>query len=139
MELGQILGLGFGAILLIVIVILAIFKKDYLKYSKLWSPILKTILSVLKAVSNMLPNQAILNSIILVVSTAINAAGHAETLWLDGIIDKANRAEAAQKYIESVLLEADIEMTDSIQAIIQGAISLTCYLMPHYEEKNEEE
>ena len=133
MELGQILGLSFGALFLIVIVLLAIFKKDYLKYSKIWSPILSTILGVLKAVSNILPNKTLLNTIILVVSTAINAAGHAETLWLDGVIDKAKRAGAAKDYIESVLTEANIEMTDNIQTIIQGAISLTCYLMPHYE------
>jgi hypothetical protein len=36
------------------------------------------------------------------------------------------------------LEKAGIEVTDNINAIITGAIAITCYLMPHYTEKNEE-
>lgn len=135
MELGQILGLVFGGIFLIVIILLAIFKKDFLKCSTVLTPILKALLTVLKAVGNIFPDKTVINTMVLVISTAITAAGHAEELWLNGIIDKKDRPGAAEEYIKKVLSSASIEVTSDINAIIQGAISLTCYLMPHYEEK----
>lgn len=135
MELGQILGLVFGGIFLIAIILLAIFKKDFLKCSTILTPILKALLTVLKAVGNILPDKTVINTMVLVISTAITATGHAEELWLNGIIDKKDRPGAAEEYIKKVLSSASIEVTSDINAIIQGAISLTCYLMPHYEEK----
>ena len=45
------------------------------------------------------------------------------------------KGDPAEEYIKKVLSSASIEVTSDINAIIQGAISLTCYLMPHYEEK----
>lgn len=137
MGVEQIIFLGLGAILLVLIAIFFFKKKDYFKYSNAVRPILKIILDVLKGVGGLLPNNAIINTIIQVISVAVEAAGYAEKLWLEGCIDKTARPECAREYIENILKAASIEITENIQAIINGAIAITCYLMPHHENKEE--
>ena len=72
-----------GLALLIVIILCYVFNKNYIHYSNLILPIIKSLLSVLKAVGA-IPglDKTALNTIISVFSSAIEAAGYAETLWL---------------------------------------------------------
>lgn len=136
MELNQIVVLVVGIVLLILIGVAYLKKKDYLKYSKLITPILTALINVLKAVGNVFPTNKMLAEVITVFSAGIEAAGYAENLWLQGEIDKTMRPQYAQQYIKILLEKAGIEVTDSINSIISGAIAITCYLMPHYTEKN---
>lgn len=126
----------FG-VFLITVAACVILKKDFLTYNKLLTPILTTLINVLKAVNAILPNNEVLRIITIVISTAIDAAGHAENLWLTGQIDKDARPAAAEEYIKTALKAAGIELTNSLSTIISGAIALTCYLMPHYSNKEE--
>lgn len=132
----EITFLTIGAILLIGMIVCYIARKDYFKYSKLLIPILKALLTVLKAVDGIVHNSPALTIAVQVVSVAIEAAGEAEKLWLAGQLDKAARPAYAQEYIVNLLSKANIQITENIQGIIQGAISLTCFLMPHYSEEN---
>lgn len=139
MELYQIVLLVVGAILLILMVLAYFKKKDYIKYSHLITPILNALNGVLKAVGNIFPGNKVITNIVTVISAGIEAAGYAENLWLQGEIDKTMRSQYAQQYIKILLEKAGIEVTDSINTIISGAIAITCYLMPHYTEEKEEE
>lgn len=127
-----------GLALLIAIIVCYIFNKNYIHYSNLILPIIKSLLSVLKAVGA-IPglDKTALNTIISVFSSAIEAAGYAETLWLQGEIEKSARAQHANQYILLLLTSAGIDITDNIRTIINGAIALTCFLMPHYSNKEE--
>ena len=127
-----------GLALLIVIILCYVFNKNYIHYSNLILPIIKSLLSVLKAVGA-IPglDKTTLNTIISVLSSAIEAAGYAETLWLQGEIEKSERMQHANQYIVMLLTSAGIDITDNIRTIINGAIALTCFLMPHYSNKEE--
>lgn len=137
MDTSTIITLCVFGVFLIAAILCFVFKKNFSSYNKLINPILKTLMEVLKAVNAMVPSNEILKTITFVISTAIDAAGHAEQLWLQGEIDKNNRPAAAQEYIITALTAAKIELTSSLSTIISGAIALTCYLMPHYSNKEE--
>lgn len=139
MELYQIVLLSVGVLLLILTGLSYLYKKNYLKYSKLITPVLDALNTVLKAVGNIFPDNNVLKTISIVISAAIEATGYAENLWLQGEIDKTMRPQYAQEYIEIILERANIEVTDNISTILSGIIALTCYLMPHYSEENKEE
>ncbi len=136
MELYQSVLLGCGLALFIVILVAVLLKKDYLKYSKLITPVLSALNGVLKAVGNIFPSNKTISSIVTIISAGIEAAGYAENLWLQGEIDKTMRPQYAQQYIKLLLESAGIAMNDSINTIIAGVIAVTCYLMPHYTESN---
>ena len=139
MELYQIVLLFVGAILLGLMGFAYFKKKDYIKYSRLITPILNALNGVLKAVGTVFPGSKVVADIVAVISAGIEAAGYAENLWLQGEIDKTMRPQYAQQYIQILLEKAGIEVTDSINTIISGAIAIACYLMPHYTENNQEE
>ena len=104
MELYQIILLTAGLTLFIAMIVSFFLKKDYMKYSKLATPILKTLTAVLKAVGNIFPNNKVLGTISTIISAGVEAAGYAESLWLQGEIDKSKRPQYAQQYIQ-ILLE----------------------------------
>ena len=137
MELSNIIFLVISLLLLIGIGLAYYFKKDYLTYSKLITPILVSLLEVLKAVGGLFPHESVLNTLIIVISSAIKAAGNAEDLWLKGELDKDKRPDHAANYIYEALKNANIAITDNILAIINGIVAITCYLMPHYEKEEE--
>lgn len=139
MELNQIILLSVGALLLVLMAIAYFTKKDYLKYSRLFTPVLTALTNVLKAVGNIFPGTKVITDIVAVISAGIEAAGYAENLWLQGEIDKTMRPQYAQQYICILLEKAGIEVTDNINTIISGVIAVTCYLMPHYSEENKKE
>lgn len=132
MELYQIALLVAGLVFLCLIVVAMLLKTDYLKYSKLITPVLSSLNSVLKAVGNIFPSNQTINTIVTIISAGIEAAGYAENLWLQGEIDKTMRPQYAQQYIQILLEKAGILLTDNIKTIIAGVIAVTCYLMPHY-------
>ena len=66
-----------------------------------------------------------------VCQIAIDATSHAEELWIEGKIEKAERSQIAKDYIDDMLEEANITMTPVLESIINCAITLTCYFMPH--------
>ena len=138
MELYQSVLLGCGLTLFVVILVTVLLKKDYLKYSKLITPVLKALNGVLKAVGNIFPSNKTISSIVTIISAGIEAAGYAENLWLQGEIDKTMRPQYAQQYIKLLLESAGIAINDSINTIIAGVIAVTCYLMPHYTETTTE-
>lgn len=139
MELYQIVLLIVGAILLGLMGFAYFKKKDYIKYSRLITPIFNALNGVLRAVGNVFPGSKVIADIVAVISAGIEAAGYAENLWLQGEIDKTMRPQYAQQYIQILLEKAGIEVTDGINTIISGAIAIACYLMPHYTENNQEE
>lgn len=139
MELYQIVLLIVGAILLGLMGFAYFKKKNYIKYSRLVTPVFNALNGVLKAVGNIFPGNKVIADIAAVISAGIEAAGYAENLWLQGEIDKTMRPQYAQQYIQILLEKAGIEITDNVNTIVAGAIAITCYLMPHYTEKNEEE
>ena len=134
MELYEIILLIVGAILLISIGLSYYFKKDYLKYSNLITPILAAFKGVLAAVGNVFPNNETIKNITTVISASIEAAGYAENLWLQGEINKGERPMYAEQYINLLLNGAGITVTENIKTIISGVIAITCYLMPHYKK-----
>lgn len=137
METSQIIWLVVGGLILIGRGIAYFTNKDYLKYANIFSPILNSALVVLQTVGGLMPDNTVIKTAVAVVSTAIEAAGYAEKLWLQGDIDKEKRPENAKEYITYTLAQADIEITDSLQAIIDGIIALTCYFMPHHSKDSE--
>ena len=139
MELYQIVLLIVGALLLILIGLAYLYKKNYLKYSKLITPILDALNKVLKAVGNIFPASKMLNTIKTIIVASIEAAGYAENLWLQGEIDKSMRPKYAAEYVNILLERAGIKITNNITIIIDGIIALTCYLMPHYSSQEEKE
>lgn len=126
-----------GAALLVIILACYARGKDYLQFSNLINPILTSLSAVLHAVGAVVKDNSTLAIMSSVISGAIDAAGYAEKLWLDGEIDKEKRPQYAQEHIERMLSALSIDITPEIQSVIQGAIALTCYLMPHHTKVEE--
>lgn len=137
MDVSSLIWLIVGGVILIGVIVAFYFNKDYLQYANIFTPILKSALMVLQAVGGLMPDNSVITTAVQVISVAIEAAGYAEKLWLDGDIEKDNRPDSAKEYIASVLSKANIEISDSLQSIINGIIALTCYLMPHYDTETE--
>ena len=121
-----------GLILLGFIIYCYVKNKNFLSYSNIFSPILKALYSLLVAIGNASPKNATLTTVVTVIKAAIDATGCAGQLWLQGELDKAARPEYARQFVTVILSSAGIEVTDAINTIIQGAIAMTCYLLPHH-------
>lgn len=135
MELYQYCLLILGAALFICIIVSYLKNFNYLKYSGIIRPVLTACLGVLNAVKGMQVDNKILCTICTVIEASIKATGYAEELWLNGSIDKENRAEEAEKYLQDILCEAGITITDQIRTIISGTIAFVCFIMPHHKEE----
>lgn len=139
MTIGQIVLVVVGTLLLGGIVACWIFGKDYLKYSSVFSPVVSVVAQIVRTISGFSPDNSVLKDLTIVLDAAIEAAGQAEELWLDGVLEKHERAAHADNYICDILEEAGIEITDSIDSMINGAIAFVCYLLPHYSDEDEDE
>lgn len=137
MNLFEITLLIVGALLLIGIVYAWRKNKDLFELNKFFSPILSSLYLTIKAVGKVLPSHNILTLITTVLEAAIQATRLAEQMWLDGNIDKEQRNIYAKNYISEILEQAGIAVTEEVEDIIDGAIALTCALLPH--EVNESE
>lgn len=131
MEFESIVFIILGTLLLGGVVICAYFGKDYLRYHKVFAPVLEILCSCIKGISGMLPNNASLMILSTVLNVAVEATEMAETLWLEGTIDKEQRNAYAKNYIAGILEKAKIPADNNINLIIDGVIAFVCYLLPH--------
>lgn len=120
-----------GIVALVAVIIAVCLKVNLTEYTGVISPILNALKSALNAVNGVMPNNEVISVMVRVCQIAIDATSHAEELWIDGKIEKAERSQIAKDYIDDMLEEANITMTPVLESIINCAITLTCYFMPH--------
>ena len=120
-----------GLIALAAIIIAMLLKANLTKYTGIISPILNALKAALDAVNGAMPNNEVVATMVKVCQIAIDATSNAEELWIEGSIEKADRPQIAKDYIDNMLAEANITMTPVLESIINCAITLTCYFMPH--------
>ena len=120
-----------GLIALAAIIVAMLLKANLTKYTGIISPILNALKAALDAVNGAMPNNEVVTTMIKVCQIAIDATSNAEELWIEGSIEKADRPQIAKNYIDDMLADANITMTPVLESIINCAITLTCYFMPH--------
>lgn len=120
-----------GLIALAAIIVAMLLKANLTKYTGIISPILNALKAALDAVNGVMPNNEVVATMIKVCQIAIDATSNAEELWIEGSIEKADRPQIAKNYIDKMLADANITMTPVLESIINCAITLTCYFMPH--------
>ena len=120
-----------GLIALAAVIVAMLLKANLTKYTDIISPVLNALKAALDAVNGVMPNDEVVATMIMVCQIAIDATSHAEELWIEGSIEKADRPQIAKDYIDNMLAEANITMTPVLESIINCAITLTCYFMPH--------
>lgn len=120
-----------GIISLAAVIIAAYLQTNLTKYTNVVSPILNALKSALNAVDGVMPNNEVISVMVRVCQVAIDATSHAEELWIEGQIEKAERPQIAKDYIDNMLKDSHIIMTPVLESIINCAITLTCYFMPH--------
>lgn len=120
-----------GLIALAAIIVAMLLKANLTKYTGIISPILNALKAALDAVNGVMPNNEVVATMIKVCQIAIDATSNAEELWIEGFIEKADRPQIAKNYIDKMLAESNITMTPVLESIINCAITLTCYFMPH--------
>lgn len=120
-----------GLIALAAIIVAMLLKANLTKYTGIISPILNALKAALDAVNGVMPNNEVVATMIKVCQIAIDATSNAEELWIEGSIEKADRPQIAKDYIDKMLADANITMTPVLESIINCAITLTCYFMPH--------
>lgn len=120
-----------GIISLAAVIIAAYLQTNLTKYTDVISPILNALKSALNAVNGVMPNNEVISVMVRVCQIAIDATSHAEELWIEGQIEKAERPQIAKDYIDNMLKDSNITMTPVLESIINCAITLTCYFMPH--------
>ena len=120
-----------GIISLAAVIIAAYLQTNLTKYTNVISPILNALKAALDAVNGVMPNNEVISVMVRVCQIAIDATSHAEELWIEGQIEKAERSQIAKDYIDNMLKDSNITMTPVLESIINCAITLTCYFMPH--------
>ena len=117
------------------------FGKDYLRYHKVFAPVLSILCTCIKGISGMMPNNSVLSILAIVLNASMEATALAERLWLNGALDKEQRNSYAKEYISLVLEKAEVEIDNNINNIVDGVIAFVCYLLPHGQTpiENEEE
>lgn len=120
-----------GLIALAAIIVAMLLKANLTKYTGIISPVLNALKAALDAVNGVMPNNEVVTTMVKVCQIAIDATSNAEELWIEGSIEKADRPQIAKDYIDNMLAEANITMTPVLESIINCAITLTCYFMPH--------
>ena len=120
-----------GIVALVAVIIAVCLKVNLTEYTGVVSPILNALKAALDAVNGVMPNNEVISVMVRVCQIAIDATSHAEELWIEGKIEKVERSQIAKDYIDDMLEEANITMTPVLESIINCAITLTCYFMPH--------
>lgn len=120
-----------GIVALVAVIIAVCLKVNLTEYTGVVSPILNALKSALNAVNGVMPNNEVISVMVRVCQIAIDATSHAEELWIEGKIEKAERSQIAKDYINDMLEDSNITMTPVLESIINCAITLTCYFMPH--------
>lgn len=120
-----------GIVALVAVIVAVCLKVNLTEYTGVVSPILNALKSALNAVNGVMPNNEVISVMVRVCQIAIDATSHAEELWIEGKIEKVERSQIAKNYIDDMLEDANITMTPVLESIINCAITLTCYFMPH--------
>ena len=120
-----------GLIALAAVIVAMLLKANLTKYTGIISPVLNALKAALDAVNGVMPDNEVVATMIKVCQIAIDATSNAEELWIEGSIEKADRPQIAKNYIDKMLAESNITMTPVLESIINCAITLTCYFMPH--------
>lgn len=120
-----------GIVALVAVIIAVCLKVNLTEYTGVVSPILNALKAALDAVNGVMPNNEVISVMVRVCQIAIDATSHAEELWIEGKIEKAERSQIAKDYIDNMLKDSNITMTPVLESIINCAITLTCYFMPH--------
>lgn len=131
--------LGIGGVLLIGIIVALFLNRDYLKYSGICKSVLNAVQLMLGAAGQMGLDSEVVDTASDIVQAAISGTVEAEKLWKEGQLQKDKRNEFAQQYIHATLEKAGIELNSQTQLIIDGAITLACYLLPHTTQAEVEE
>lgn len=131
MSFESIIYIILGTVLLGGILVCTYFGKDYLRYHKVFAPVLEILCNCIKGISGMMPNNASLLILSTVLNAAVEATEMAETLWLEGTIDKEQRNAYAKNYIAGILEKAKIPIDNNINMIVDGTVAFVCYLLPH--------
>ena len=141
MAIENVVFLVLGTLLFAGIFVCVYFGKDYLRYHKVFAPILSILCTCVKSISGMLPCNSTLAILATVLNASMEATALAERLWLNGALDKEQRNSYAKEYISLVLEKADVEVDNNINNIVDGVIAFVCYLLPHGQipEETEEE
>ena len=120
-----------GIVALVAVIVAVCLKVNLTEYTGVVSPILNALKSALNAVNGVMPNNEVISVMVRVCQIAIDATSHAEELWIEGQIEKTERPQIAKDYIDNMLKDSNITMTPVLESIINCAITLTCYFMPH--------
>lgn len=123
--------LGIGGVLLIGIIVALFLNKDYLKYSGICKTVLNAVKLLLGAAGQIGLDKNAVEIATKIVQAAIEGTIEAENLWKQGQLDKEKRNEYAQTYIETTLAKAGINLNEQAHLIVNGVITLVCYLLPH--------
>ena len=123
--------LGIGGVLLIGIIVALFLNKDYLKYSGICKTVLNAIKLLLGAAGQIGLDKNAVEIATKIIQAAIEGTVEAENLWKQGQLDKEKRNEYAQTYIETTLAKAGIDLNEQAHLIVNGVITLVCYLLPH--------
>ena len=123
--------LGIGGVLLIGIIVALFLNKDYLKYSGICKTVLNAVKLLLGAAGQICLDKNAVEIATKIVQAAIEGTVEAENLWKQGQLDKEKRNEYAQTYIETTLAKAGIDLNEQAHLIVNGVITLVCYLLPH--------
>lgn len=123
--------LGIGGVLLIGIIVALFLNKDYLKYSGICKTVLNAVKLLLGAAGQIGLDKNAVEIATKIVQAAIEGTVEAENLWKQGQLDKEKRNEYAQTYIETTLAKAGIDLNEQAYLIVNGVITLVCYLLPH--------
>ena len=123
--------LGIGGVLLIGIIVALFLNKDYLKYSGICKTVLNAVKLLLGAAGQIGLDKNAVEVATKIVQAAIEGTVEAENLWKQGQLDKEKRNEYAQTYIETTLVKAGIDLNEQAHLIVNGVITLVCYLLPH--------
>lgn len=123
--------LGIGGVLLIGIIVALFLNKDYLKYSGICKTVLNAVKLLLGAAGQIGLDKNAVEIATKIVQAAIEGTVEAENLWKQGQLDKEKRNEYAQTYIETTLTKAGIDLNEQAHLIVNGVITLVCYLLPH--------
>lgn len=122
---------GIGGVLLIGIIVALFLNKDYLKYSGICKTVLNAVKLLLGAAGQIGLDKNAVEIATKIVQAAIEGTVEAENLWKQGQLDKEKRNEYAQTYIETTLAKAGIDLNEQAHLIVNGVITLVCYLLPH--------
>lgn len=123
--------LGIGGVLLIGIIVALFLNKDYLKYSGICKTVLNAVKLLLGAAGQIGLDKNAVEIATKIIQAAIEGTVEAENLWKQGQLDKEKRNEYAQTYIETTLAKAGINLNEQAHLIVNGVITLVCYLLPH--------